>query len=304
LGTSPDWVAIDGGCFTLGERPRYAEEGPPTETCIAPFEIARTEVTNAQFAAFVDATGYKTRAERGWGAQETGGPGVEQAPASAVFTGPTGGAGRGMSWWQLIAGASWKNPAGPESDIADRDRDPVVHITREDAEAYALWAGGRLPTEAEWEFAARAAPDGELSAWADVDYVDKSAKTNARANTWQGVFPVRNMGDDGFDGVAPVASFPANAFGLYDMIGNVWEWTATPYAPTHAPRDVTIAGERGFDPGQPGSAVGAIKGGSFLCADNYCARFRPAARQPQDLTFGTSHIGFRVARDAAAEMGE
>ncbi|MEL6540488.1 MAG: formylglycine-generating enzyme family protein [Pseudomonadota bacterium] len=289
----PDWVAIEGGCFTLGEKPRYIEEGPPTPVCVKPFEIARTEVTNAQFAAFVEATGYRTRAERGWGVEEAGSPGMEQAPGSAVFTGPTGGPVRSMSWWQMIEGANWRNPTGAGSDIEGRDNEPVVHVTREDAQAYALWAGGRLPTEAEWEYAARAAPDGEVSPWSDVDYVG----TTDKANTWQGVFPVRNMGKDGFEGVATVASFPANAFGLYDMIGNVWEWTATPYAPTHAERDITIAGERGFDPGQPGAAVGAIKGGSYLCADNYCARFRPAARQAQDLSFGTSHIGFRIVRD-------
>lgn len=300
-GVQPDWVAMDGGCFTMGEAARYAEEGPPHETCIAPFEIARYEVTNAQFAAFVDATGYTTRAERGWAADEPGGPGVPQVPGSAVFTGPTGGSVRTISWWQFVEGANWQNPNGKGSDIAGRDNDPVIHVTREDAEAYARWAGGRLPTEAEWEYAARAAPDGKVSPWSDVDYIDTPQEADARANTWQGVFPVRDLNRDGFAGIAPVGSFPANAYGLHDMIGNVWEWTASPYTPTHAPADIAAAGDRGLDPGQPGAAVGAIKGGSFLCADNYCARFRPAARQAQDLSFGTSHIGFRIARDADAD---
>lgn len=290
-----EWVTFAGGCFTMGEQPAYPEEGPPTQACVEPFEIATHEVTNAQFAAFVDATGYATRAERGWSAADPGGPGVDIAPASAVFVQPEGRARGNLDWWRLVEGASWRAPLGPGADrIANADH-PVVHVTREDAEAYARWASARLPSEAEWEFAARATPDGKITPLADVD----SAARSRRANTWQGVFPIRNSRMDGYEGIAPVGSFPANDAGLYDMIGNVWEWTATPFAPSHRERDRGIAGNRGFDPGQPNVAVGTIKGGSYLCADNYCARFRPAARQAQDLAFGTSHIGFRLARSVA-----
>ncbi len=278
----------------MGEMPAYAEEGPPTKTCVEPFEIASHEVTNAQFAAFVEATGYETRAERGWRADEAGGPGIDLPPGSAVFVAPIAKPRGNLDWWKFVEEANWRQPAGPKGTTEGLENHPVVHVTREDAQAYADWVGARLPSEAEWEFAARSAPTGEVSPWADVD----EAIRVKGANTWQGVFPMRNTAEDSFEGRAPVGSFPANAFGLYDMIGNVWEWTASPYAPSHSPRDRGIAGERGFDPSQPQNAVGTIKGGSYLCADNYCARFRPAARQAQDLSFGTSHIGFRIARDA------
>ena len=291
-GIELQWVAIEGGCFTLGDRGRYPEEGPAREACVDPFEISAHEITNAQFAAFVDATGYTTRAERGWAAGEAGGPGIAVAPGSVVFVPPSGTSAPSMSWWRMTDGASWRRPAGSTNRTRPEDSHPVVHITREDAEAYAAWAGGRLPSEAEWEFAARAVPGGEVSQWADVDYIDGGDK----ANTWQGVFPVRNTNEDSFAGIAPVGSFRANAFGLYDMIGNVWEWTATPYAPSHSDADRAAAGTNGFAPNQPGASVGVIKGGSYLCADNYCARFRPAARQAQDLGLSTSHIGFRIAR--------
>jgi sulfatase modifying factor 1 len=167
-----------------------------------------------------------------------------------------------------------------------------VHVTRDDAEAYAKWAGGRLPTEAEWEFAARESLDGETLSWLEAEHAELSAK----ANVWQGIFPVIDRGDDGYVGIAPVGQYPANPLGLFDMIGNVWEWTDTPYAPSHSERDRDRAATDGLDPSQPGIPVGTIKGGSYLCASNYCRRFRPAARQAQDLAFGTSHIGFRIAR--------
>ncbi len=281
----------------MGERPAYAEEGPPTKACVESFEIATHEVTNAEFASFVEATGYRTRAERGWQADEAGGPGVEVAPGSAVFIAPVDQPQGNLDWWQLIEGANWRHPSGPTSSIEGLEDQPVVHVTRADAEAYAEWAGARLPTEAEWEFAARGAPSGQVSPWAEIE----DAARSKNANTWQGVFPLKNTNEDSFEGRAPVGSFPANAFGLHDMIGNVWEWTASPYAPSHSERDRKIAGQRGFDPNQPTASVGTIKGGSFLCADNYCARFRPAARQAQDLAFGTSHIGFRLARDAQGQ---
>ncbi|WOE75524.1 formylglycine-generating enzyme family protein [Alterisphingorhabdus coralli] len=291
--SEPQWVALSGGCFQMGESRIYPEEGPVREACVAPFEMMRHEVTNAQFAAFVDATGYKTRAERGWSADEADGPGVDLPPSSAVFAPSAEQRQENLSWWRLVEGAYWQRPFGPDRDDEPDPQAPVVHITREDAQAYAKWAGGRLPSEAEWEYAARGGLDGKLMAWEDAE----AAAVTQKANTWQGAFPAYDAASDGFAGVAPVGSFPANGFGLYDMIGNVWEWTATPYAPDHSDDARARAGVNGLDPAQPGASVGTIRGGSFLCAKSYCYRYRPAARQAQDLSFGTSHIGFRLVRD-------
>jgi len=289
-----DWVALEGGCFAMGETRVYREEGPIRDVCIDPFDMAATEITNDQFAAFVAATDYVTRAERGWRADEAGGPGVDLPPGSATFVPPQGVAPRNLNWWRYVEGANWRAPAGEGSEMPDGTA-PVVHVTRADAEAYAAWAGGRLPTEDEWEYAARGGLDRQVYAWGD----DEPASAIEKANTWQGLFPMVDTGDDGFEGAAPVASFPPNGFGLYDMVGNVWEWTSSPYTPSHSDNHRAIAGARGLDPTQPGIPVGAIKGGSFLCASSYCYRFRPAARQAQDLAFGTSHIGFRIVRDAS-----
>jgi len=289
---SIDWVAIESGCFTMGSEEGYADKRPVRDVCVDGFLMARTEITNAQFAAFVAATGYATRAERGWAAAEPAGPGIDVPPGGAVFISPKDSGFSELSWWRLVAGANWRWPTGPDGPAA-RDSDPVVQITLEDAEAFAAWAGARLPSEAEWEYAAKA------GAGQDEGTVPGGGRVRTqreKANTWQGVFPLINTGDDGFEGIAPVASYPANAFGLHDMIGNVWEWTASPYAPSHGAQTVDRAGERGFDPGQPGVAVGVVKGGSFLCTANYCARFRPAARHAQDLAFSTSHVGFRLVK--------
>ena len=277
----------------MGEARAYREESPPHEACVAAFDITVTEITNTQFAAFVAETGYVTRAERGWIADEAGGPGVELPPASAVFSPPKSASPRDLSWWRLVEGANWKALTGPGSARPIPDS-PVVHVTRQDAEAFAAWAGGRLPTEAEWEYAARGGLDGTFLSW---DETETLARTE-RANTWQGIFPIVNTAKDGYAGLAPVASYPPNDFGLFDMIGNAWEWTASPYSPSHSEVDKALAGPNGLDHSQPGVAVGAIKGGSFLCAASYCYRFRPAARQAQDLAFGTSHIGFRIVRDS------
>jgi formylglycine-generating enzyme required for sulfatase activity len=285
------WTALDAACFTMGETRVYPEEGPPSETCVTAFEVTAHEITTAQFAAFVTATGYVTRAERGWSASEAGGPGVDLPPGSALFTPPQGPA-QALSWWRYTDGVSWRLPQGPHGPKARGDA-PVVHVTRADAERYASWAGGRLPTEAQWEYAARGGLNGSLYAWDEAEEIALAG----RANTWDGVFPVLNTEADGYSGLAPVGSYPPNGFGLYDMVGNVWEWTAAQYYPTHAPGEAMLARAGGFDPTQPGIDVGVIRGGSFLCARSYCFRFRPAARQAQDLAFGTSHVGFRVVRD-------
>lgn len=289
-----DWVSLSGACFTLGEDHTYPEERPARQECVDAFEITRTEITNGQFAAFVAATGYKTRAERGWQAFEPGAGGIAAPPGSAVFSPTARAVVSNLDWWRYVEGANWQAPFGPDSAVPDVDA-PVVHITKEDADAFAKWAGARLPTEAEWEFAARGGTDGQLNSWADAEALAKTLK----ANFWQGLFPVMDAGQDGYEGIAPVASYPANGFGLHDMIGNVWEWTASPYTPSHADRDRALAGANGLDFNQPAVAVGTIKGGSFLCATNYCVRFRPAARQAQDLGLSTSHIGFRLVRDAS-----
>ena len=262
-----EMVWIEGGRMTLGVDPKYPEEGPPRDVEVEGFWISATEVTNAQFAQFIEATGYKTEAERN-PPEIPGAPPEMLEPGSAVFRVPNTD---NPSWWAWVPGAQWRNPSGPGSDIQGRENDPVVQVTYNDALAYAQWAGRTLPNEDQWEFAARA---GEASMPVPVSDLGE-----ARANYYQGVFPARDLGEDGFTSRAPVGCFEANAFGLYDMIGNVWEWT------TSAAR-----------PGQPVSAQARyiIKGGSFLCAANYCARYRPSARQFQERDLGTDHIGFRV----------
>jgi formylglycine-generating enzyme required for sulfatase activity len=258
-------VWIPGGAFTMGEDPNYPEEGPPRAVTVEGFWMDAHEVTNAQFAAFVAATGYVTMAERTPPALPGAPPEMLQ-PGSAVFRVPTP---ENHAWWRWAVGAQWRDPAGDKGGIAGQERHPVVQIAYEDALAYAEWAGKQLPDEAQWEYAARA------GARALPEPVDAAGKP--QANYYQGVFPAKDLGTDGFTGRAPVGCFAANAFGLHDMIGNVWEWTST-------------AGERA-DAAEP---VGVIKGGSFLCAANYCARYRPAARQFQERGLGTDHIGFRL----------
>ncbi len=255
-------VTIEAAEFQMGGTV-YPEEGPVRTVEVGTFNIDVHEVTNKQFAEFVDATGYVTDAEKEQlGFNMTGG---------AVFMPPTPAH---QSWWRFIEGANWYQPEGPDSTIAGKDNYPVVQVSWNDAKAYAEWKGRRLPTEAEWEYAAGA---GALSAY--VWGEERNPDGEEMANTWQGAFPVRDLGKDGHTGTAPVGCFKPNTFGLYDMIGNVWEWTDTLYAEGQ--------GEPAF----------VIKGGSFLCADNYCARYRSAARQPQEIGLPTNHVGFRTVGD-------
>ena len=263
----------------MGSDAFYPDERPVHERAVAPFWIDETPVTNADYTRFVDATGYVTVAERPLDpALFPGVPADElPAPGSMVFT-PTGGPvdlRDWRQWWRWQEGASWRHPFGPDSSIADRLLHPVVHVAYEDATAYATWAGKRLPTEAEHEFASRAGSTAEF-AWGGKPYPGGAYL----ANTWLGRFP---FGNEGVGGTSPVGTYPANAYGLSDMIGNVWEWTTT-------------SGTRA-DAAEP---VGVIKGGSFLCAANYCARYRPAARQFQERSLGTDHIGFRLIDTARA----
>lgn len=264
-------VKLAGGPVVLGATPELPEEGPPRSVTVAPFAIDRTEVTNAQFAAFVTATGYVTLAERKPDpALYPDAPPGSLKPSSLVFVGDGTADG-----WRVVEGANWRHPEGPGSDLTGRERNPVVHVGYEDALAYARWRGRDLPTEAQWEFAARAGLDGARYEWGD----ERPDPAAPRANTWQGVFPAIDAGDDGYRArTAPVACYPASRFGLYDMTGNVWEWTADRYAP------------------DPRSHL--IKGGSFLCADNFCHRYRPSARQGGPPDTGASHVGFRTVAKA------
>lgn len=282
-GTPPGWrlqanagmVRVEGGRFTLGAVDGYPEERPLREVQVRDFWIDRTEVTNAQFSGFVQATGYRTDAERqGWG---------------VVFLAPKEGEEikREGAWWHAVPGADWRHPDGPNSDLSGRDQRPVVQVTRADAQAYAQWLSRRLPSEAEWEFAARGNGDTER-----IDRGPRGADGKPRANFWQGMFPYLDVGEDGHVGRAPVGCYSANGLGLHDAIGNVWEWTSDPWSGDHQAHGTGMAAAK-----TSGEALGLIKGGSFLCSTDYCVRYRASARHPQELSVPASHIGFRTAVD-------
>lgn len=287
-------VYIEAGTFMMGQQGIYVEEGPVRKTAVDGFWIDKHEVTNRQFATFIAETGYVTVAEKPVDPAIFGIP-VEQIPrnmllpGSAVFTPLERPTSNYTDWWVYVPGASWQKPYGPEGPDA-QPQQPVTHLGWEDMVAYANWAGGRLPTEAEWEFAASAGaapyteqPDGDA------------------ANSWQGVFPVVNEETDGFAGIAPVGCFKPNANGLYDMVGNVWEVTQDYYRPGHDPADTDNpqgpSENAAYDPYNPGLASRVIKGGSYLCAPNYCQRYRPTARQGRDPGLGASNVGFRLVYD-------
>lgn len=292
---APVW--IEGGQFLMGSNQTYREEANATELTVSGFWIDPTEVTVADFETFVTSTGYVTVAERGLDDDEVDEAVLEahpeyrelMAPGGAVFKPDPRSSLRNANWWAFVPGASWRHPHGPDEEAA-KPSHPVTQISYQDAAKYAAWAGGRLPSEAEWEFAA-------LGGRSNADFGTESPPN---ANTWQGIFPVVNTADDGFTDVAPVGCFAPNQNGLYDMLGNVWEWTADPYLRGQASERRSSANLYADDSGdqtteEPISRV--IKGGSFLCAENYCRRYRPAARQPQETGLGTNHIGFRVAYD-------
>lgn len=294
-------VRIAGGTFDMGAAALRDEEGPARTVRVAPFWIDRTEVTNAAFARFVAATGYRTEAERPLDAAAYPRLSEKQRrPASLVFVG--GGGEDSATWWRLVPGADWRHPSGPGSSIQGRDTLPVVHIAWSDALAYARWLGRDLPTEAEWEYAARGGLVGKRYSWGD----QPQSASAPRANTWQGVFPAVDTGSDGYKAQpAPVGCYPANGFGLNDMAGNVWEWTRDWYRPGLEAADDGVqdgpAQARSLDPDEPGVAKHVVKGGSFLCSDDFCFRYRPAARTPGPPDGGAAHIGFRtVLREAPA----
>ena len=265
---------IPSGEFQMGSNSGYPDERPVRRVEVNSFCIMRHEVTNAQFARFVDATGYVTQSERS--PDPSLHPEIPEADlvaGSAVFVPPTS---RDQYWWHFVPGATWRTPEGPGSGLTDRWQHPVVHIAYEDAIAFADWAGGRLPSESEWEYAARGGLEGSTYEWGETP----PSQGSARANTWQGAFPIVDIGSDGYVGTAPVGQYEPNGFGLYDMTGNVWEWVSEANRARNS---------------------GLLKGGSFLCADNFCRRYRPSAKHAQELDFSSNHIGFRIVFDLSAK---
>lgn len=302
-------VRIDGATFAMGSTRFYPEEAPVRRVRVDGFWIDATPVTNRQFAAFVRATGHVTDAEIAPDPRDYPGMPPEMARAgSLVFQPPKGPVSLDapLSWWSFTFGAHWRKPYGKGSSVLGLQDHPVVHVSHRDAEAYAQWAGKALPSEAEWELAARGGLDGAEFAWGD----ELAPGGKMMCNYWQGAFPARNLRLDGFERTSPVKRFPANGYGVHDMIGNVWEWTSdwwslpSPKAPGCCPPVNPRGGtpEASLDPAQPQAPQPrkVLKGGSHLCAENYCQRYRPAARIPQTVESATSHIGFRcVVRDPA-----
>jgi sulfatase modifying factor 1 len=287
----PRMARIEARDFAMGSDRFYPEEKPVRRTSVASFWIDPTPVTNRQFAAFVRATGHVTDAEIAPDPRDYPGMAAEMArPGSLVFQPPAGPVSLDapLSWWSFMFGASWRRPYGERSSILKLQDHPVVHVSYRDAMAYAAWAGKDLPTEAEWELAARGGLEGADYAWGD----DPAPGGRMLANYWQGAFPQQNLRLDGFERTSPVRAFPPNGYGLYDLIGNVWEWTRDDYDQPPA-----ASGCCAPESGQPDVAESpprkVLKGGSHLCADNYCHRYRPAARIPQTVETSTSHIGFR-----------
>jgi formylglycine-generating enzyme required for sulfatase activity len=298
---------LPGGTFLMGSAEHYAEESPVHPVAVDAFRVDRYAVTNGEFAEFVAATGYVTVAERPLDpADFPGAPAENLVPGSLVFTGTPGPVDLRhlQQWWTWMPGACWSRPFGPRSSTRGGERHPVVHVAYEDAETYAAWAGKALPSEAQWEYAARGGLEGAPYVWGDEAEPDGEVL----ANHWYGEFPWRP--DAGFGTTMPVGSFPPNGYGLFDMAGNVWEWTTDWYASRHpeaadkpccVPQNPRGGSEsESFDPAQPQFAVPrkVIKGGSYLCADSYCRRYRPAARRPQMIDTGMSHIGFRCVSAA------
>jgi formylglycine-generating enzyme required for sulfatase activity len=307
-------VWLEGGEFAMGSQDFYADEGPVRRVVVDGFWISRYTVTNDQFSAFVTATGYLTEAERKPDPSLYPGASPEDlVPGALVFqmTNRPVNLRDFRQWWAWTPGADWRHPTGPHDSIVGLDDHPVVQVSYGDAEAFCQWAQVDLPTEAEWEYAARGGLDGATFTWGDED----RQETKPVANTWQGLFPYENTEVDGWTRTAPVGSYPPNGYGLYDMAGNVWEWTQDWYSSSPADNsEITCCGptetrktarEASFDSSQPAIRIPrkVVKGGSHLCTPQYCYRYRPAARQPQMIDTAMSHIGFRyISRGPASPV--
>ncbi len=296
---------IPGGTFRMGSEDFYPEERPVHEVTVDGFWMDEHQVTVNEFRRFVKASGHVTVAERPLNPRDYPDADPDLLLPGALVFHPTRGPvdlDDYRNWWSYVPGASWLHPEGPGSDTNGRDRHPVTHVAWEDVEAYASWAGKDLPSEAEWEYAARGGLDGKVFTWGD----DFKPGGRSMANTWQGEFPWQNLLEDRYERTAPVKSFPANGYGLYDMAGNVWEWTTDFYTPRHSadmshaccgpPANPRVTSpEQSYNVGQPGEQFPrrVVKGGSHLCAPNYCLRYRPAARQAQSIETSMGHLGFR-----------
>ncbi len=294
-------IWIQGGTFQMGTNdPAFTDAQPMHKVTVNSFYMDEHEVTNADYAKFVKATNYKTVAEQTLVPKDYPGvPAESLVPGSGVFSPP----GQKVSlddplqWWKYIPGASWQCPFGPNSSVDGKPNDPVVHLSYEDAVAYAKWAGKRLPTEAEWEYAAQGGRGNQTYYWGN------ELKPNGKwvANIYQGEFPDKNTAEDGYVGIAPVKSFPANAYGLYDMDGNVWEWCNDFYrrdyyqrSPSTNPRGPSNS----YDPQEPGSVKRVQKGGSFICSDEYCVRYKSGSRGNGEVRSGSNNLGFRCVKDS------
>ncbi|HET7380076.1 MAG TPA: formylglycine-generating enzyme family protein [Gaiellales bacterium] len=315
-GAAPNgMVWIPGGEFSMGARQgdgmdrvgmQATEDSRPIHRVyVDGFWMDRSDVTNDEFAAFVRATGYVTVAERTPRAEDFPGTPPENLVAGSVVFSPPHhmvSLDNHFQWWSYVKGANWRHPLGPASDLTGKGNYPVVHVAYEDAAAYAKWAGKRLPTEAEWEFAARGGLSGKTYAWGD------SFRPAGKwmANTHQGTFPIVDSGSDGHQGITAVAQYPANGYGLFDMAGNVWQWTSDWYRPDYY-KTLAISGQvvrnpqgpaESFDPDEPGTRKKVHRGGSFLCTDQYCSRYMVGTRGKGEIDTGTNHLGFRCVRDA------
>ena len=297
-----DMAWIPGGAFLMGSEDFYPEEWPVHEVTVDGFWMDEHQVTVAEFRRFVKATGHETLAERPLDPTDYPDADPELLVPGALVFHPTRGPVNlddYRNWWSYVPGASWLHPEGPGSDTNGRDRHPVTHVAWEDVEAFAIWAGKALPTEAEWEYAARGGLEGKVFTWGD----EFKPRGRMMANTWQGEFPWQNLLGDGYEWTAPVEAFSPNGYGLYQMAGNVWEWTTDWYQEHRRIEKACCTidnprcgeAEHSLDPRMPEVKIPrrVMKGGSYLCAPNYCRRYRPAARMPQPVDTSTCHLGFR-----------